>query len=55
MFTENDKQLVKEKLSQFCIECVNNGLCGGNEEVDCCWCSINKAYEMIDETEFEEE
>lgn len=55
MFTENDRQLVKEKLSVFCRQRINNNLCSGYEEVDCFWCPINKAYEMINETEFEEE
>lgn len=55
MFTENDKKLAKEKLSQFCRACINSGLCGGDEDVDCPCCPISNAYEMIDETEFEEE
>ena len=55
MFTENDKKIVKEKLSQFCRMCINNGVCDGDEDIDCPCCPINNAYEMIDETEFEEE
>lgn len=55
MFTEKDKQLVKGKLSDFCRQCINNGICDGNEDVDCPTCPINNAYEMINETEFEED
>ena len=55
MFTEKDRQIVKEKLSDFCRQCINNNICDGDEDVDCPVCPINNAYEMINETEFKEE
>ena len=54
-FTNDDKLLLKEKLSDYCRACVNEGKCGGNEEVDCPACPIEYAYDMISDTEFEEE
>ena len=53
--TEKDKKIVKEKLSNFCRECINCGVCEGEEDVDCVCCPIANAYKMIDETSFEEE
>lgn len=52
MFTKEDKEIVKEKLSSFCRKCINCGVCGGEEDVDCVCCPIANAYEMINETNF---
>lgn len=54
-FTNEDKVILKSKIAAFCRACINVGKCDGNEEVDCPVCPMQNAYDMVANTNFEEE